>query len=315
MRFGRRQFPAQRDRPPRLTPLTEAEIRASWDASLPMVSILTSTFMHEQFIEDALCGILAQRTRFPFEVIVRDDASTDGTPDIVADYARRYPTILKPLFESVNTFKYQQPIQVMRREASGQFLAFCEGDDYWTSPEKIELQMSFMENFSWCSLVHHDLTIITEPGNLSLIHENALREYRRTNAFRQERVTGILFPLYGNFVHTASALLRSNRVDWDLIDVLLDREPLPPGDYVTFVVASLGGDVGFLDRALGAYRLHESSYWSSTSVDWREERVQVLHEAFAEHLDGPIGKAFRIVADRDWLYREKLRREGALPGA
>jgi hypothetical protein len=119
--------------PPPLPRRAEAEVMARWQGDEPVVSILCATYQHVGFVEDALRGFLGQDTDFPFEIIVRDDASTDGTADIVRDYAERYPNIIRAVLETENRWPEVKASQVLRTMARGAFTAFCEGDDYWIS--------------------------------------------------------------------------------------------------------------------------------------------------------------------------------------
>ena len=86
-----------------LKPLSFEELTEEWNAGAkPLVSILCATYQHERYISDAISGFLAQKTAFPFEVIVRDDASNDGTAAVVQAYAESYPDIIRPIYESEN---------------------------------------------------------------------------------------------------------------------------------------------------------------------------------------------------------------------
>ena len=130
--------------PPPLPRRSEAEIMARWQGKEPVVSILCPTYQHVDFIEDALRGFLGQDTHFPFEILVRDDASTDGTAEIVRDYAERYPNIIRAVLETENQYPKVKPLQVLLPMALGQFIAFCEGDDYWTDAYHLQRSVSVL---------------------------------------------------------------------------------------------------------------------------------------------------------------------------
>lgn len=117
--------------PPLLPRRSEAEVVARWQGDKPVVSIECATYQHVTFIEDALRGFLGQDTDFPFEIPVRDDASTDGTADIVRDYAERYPSIIRAVLKTENRWPEVGPRQVLEPMVRGDFVARCEGDDYW----------------------------------------------------------------------------------------------------------------------------------------------------------------------------------------
>lgn len=125
-------------------PPSEAVIIAGWSSTAPLVSILCATYQHEAFIGDAIRGFLCQETAFPFEVLIRDDASTDGTGEVIRSFAEEYPRIIKPVFESRNFYPHIRPFPKLLERSVGTFIATCEGDDYWFDREKLELQVQVM---------------------------------------------------------------------------------------------------------------------------------------------------------------------------
>ncbi len=125
----------------------------------PVVTVWCLTYNQKDFINDALNGFVMQKTTFPFEVVVHDDASTDGTTDIIMEYAECYPEIIKPMVEKKNQWQkggLKHIISIMNEHhRRGRYIAFCEGDDYWTDPNKLQLQVDFLENNSDYSMCFH----------------------------------------------------------------------------------------------------------------------------------------------------------------
>ena len=127
---------------------TEKEIVTAWPSGAEvLVSIACATFQHAAFVEKAIIGFLTQRTSFPFEIILHDDASTDGTAELVAHYASIYPRIIRCIRQDVN--QYSQGIKpfsmLMVPMASGRYIAKCEGDDHWIDPLKLQKQVVALE--------------------------------------------------------------------------------------------------------------------------------------------------------------------------
>lgn len=122
-----------------------------------VVSVFCLTYNHEQFIEKCLQGFVMQKTNFKFEVLVHDDASTDNTAAIVSDYAVRYPNIIKPILQKENQYSKGQGITrtILLPLAKGEYLAWCEGDDYWTDEYKLQKQYDFLNNNKDYSLCVH----------------------------------------------------------------------------------------------------------------------------------------------------------------
>ncbi len=116
---------------------------------LPLVSISCITYDHEPFIRDALEGFLMQKTTFPIEILIHDDASTDGTAEIIRDYEKRYPELIFPIYQTENQHakgvKISSTYQFPR--ARGKYIALCEGDDYWADPLKLQKLVNFLDEY------------------------------------------------------------------------------------------------------------------------------------------------------------------------
>ena len=135
----------------------------------PLVSICCITYNHRDFIRDALDGFLSQRTDFPYEILINDDASTDGTADIIREYEQKYPEKIRALLQTENQYSkgITNPSGAFNfPRVRGRYVAMCEGDDYWTDPEKLQKQVDYMEAHPDCSLCFHSARIITVDGSL-----------------------------------------------------------------------------------------------------------------------------------------------------
>lgn len=130
--------------------------------SNPLVSICCLTFNHAEFIQECLEGFLQQETSFEVEILIHDDASTDGTDRIVRQYAQKYPEKIFPLYETTNQYtngyKGKMDITFNYSRARGKYIACCEGDDYWTDPLKLQKQVAFMESHKEYSVCFHRCT-------------------------------------------------------------------------------------------------------------------------------------------------------------
>jgi glycosyltransferase involved in cell wall biosynthesis len=136
-----------------------------------LVSISCITYNHGKFIKQCLDGILNQKVDFKYEILVNDDASSDGTQKILRSYEEKYPDIIKPIYQTVNQFQkgkrgFNETYNFPR--AQGKYIAFCEGDDYWTDTLKLQKQVDFLENNDEYNLV---------TGNVTRYYQNT-REYK-----------------------------------------------------------------------------------------------------------------------------------------
>lgn len=121
----------------------------------PLVSICCIAYNHEKYIQKTIEGFLIQKTSFPVEIIIHDDASTDNTAKIINDYYTKYPNLIKPIIQKKN--QYSKGIKPLANfvfpKAIGKYIAICEGDDYWIDPLKLQKQIDFLEhnpNYSMC---------------------------------------------------------------------------------------------------------------------------------------------------------------------
>ena len=233
--------------PPPLELRPESAITTSWHGEEPVVSVLCPTYQHSDFIEDALRGILGQVTPFPFELIVRDDGSTDGTADIVADFTDRYPNIIRALLEPENRWRQLRPS--MRSHARGRFIARCDGDDYWIDPRKLETQVDTLERSLDAVLSHHQAMVIQEGR---IVRERRLptdhcRDYTQAELIRAK-------------LAIASTMLHRN----------LPLEEHPKREQIlnrdTLSLAQLGEHGGAKwepDLLPTVYRMHAGGMWST----------------------------------------------------
>jgi group 2 glycosyl transferase len=126
------------------------------DVKLIMVSIRCTVYNHEPYLRDCLEGFIMQKTNFRIEAIVHDDASTDGSATIIKEYAEKYPDIIKPIYEVENQYsKHNGSLErIMNEACKGKYIAFCEGDDYWIDPLKLQKQVDFLESNTDYSMSH-----------------------------------------------------------------------------------------------------------------------------------------------------------------
>lgn len=167
----------------------------------PVVAIQCITYNHEAYIRDALEGFVMQKTDFPFVAIVHDDASTDSTADIIREYAERYPDIIKPIYETENQYSKRDGSlgRIMRKaisETGAEFVALCEGDDYWTDPLKLQKQVDFLRS-------HPDYSIVS--CNSSIKNET---DYNFTSVELEEKEYSSDEVLLGYRLYTSSIVIR-----------------------------------------------------------------------------------------------------------
>jgi glycosyltransferase involved in cell wall biosynthesis len=239
---------------------SEAEILAAWkgDASQPLVSIACNAYNHEAYIEDAIRGFLIQETPFPFRVVLHDDASTDGTAAIIRRYADAYPTILKAVIQEKNLLSrgisrrpWTDPLML------GDYMAFCEGDDYWSDPGKLAFQVEAMKANPSCALSGHATTMVWATGNGASFVRT--RSERDVEVFPFEKV----LPFWGTFVATASLLMK--REIWFGIPPWAMGRKGVSGDFLYEFYGSLPGGLLHINRPMAVHRKGVPQSYTSRS--------------------------------------------------
>lgn len=122
------------------------------------VSVLCMTYNHEKYIRRCLEGFVSQKTNFNYEILINDDASTDGTRKIIEEFEAKYPNLIKPVYQKKNVYSQNIEIfdEILYPKSSGKYIAICEGDDYWCDNNKLQLQYDFMEAHPECSACFHN---------------------------------------------------------------------------------------------------------------------------------------------------------------
>ena len=214
----------------------------------PKVSVLCITFNQARFIGQAIESFLKQETDFPFEVLIHDDASTDGTTEIVQEYARKYPKIIKLYLERENRYSKHdfEFIKDMYINAKGKYIAICEGDDYWTSLDKLQLQVEFLEKNKDYDVCFHPTKVIFEKNE---VEDTVYPSHDETSQFTSKNLIKV------NFIQTCSVMYRRRE---DYSDMFADAMP---GDWYTHLYHAQTGKIGFINKIMSVYRRHQGGVW------------------------------------------------------
>lgn len=255
----------------------EEDIIKKWSTeSRPLVSITCCTYNQEKYIADAIEGFLIQETKFPFEVIINDDASQDNTPVIIKHYEGKYPKIIKPIYQKENQFSKKISIwsNITFPISQGKYIAMCEGDDFWTDPLKLQKQVDFLENHKEYSMCCTNYKII--DSNNKILQERGWTGDKTQSLITQEVVVRKYTP------QTLTVLLRSKWVKEIIHDRLFPKAP--NDDYYLFSVITGCGPCYFIDEITGCYRHNENGVWSKKSnnhqMQMRFLTLELLNQNF-----------------------------------
>mgnify|MGYP006055355413 CR=1 FL=1 len=238
-----------------------------------LVSIHCATYNHEKYIVDAIESFLMQKTTFKYEILIHDDASTDRTADIIREYEKQYPNLIKAIYQTKNQYSQGKSISTINlKRAQGKYIALCEGDDYWTDPYKLQKQLDYMESHPECSLCVHGGYIV---NGIEKKMQTKHRPSRRNKIFTVEEVIGgggSLFLTNSMFYPKEYGNIRP-----PFFDIA------PVGDYPTAISLSLLGSVYYIDEFMSAYRTGVINSW--TALNTSTEKQLVHYSKIAAMLD------------------------------
>lgn len=232
--------------------LSEDFFRDDLDYREVVVSIRCIAFNQEKYIRDTLEGFVKQKTKFRFEAIVHDDCSTDGTASVIREYAEKYPSIIKPIFETENQYSKMDGSlnKIMNDHLRGKYIAFCEGDDYWTDPLKLQKQVDFLEahpDYSMC------VTNINIQKNNNTIHPSIWNKNSDEDLIMKDIILN-----GGMYIGTCSILLRREIFQ----QIPKEMNGLHVGDYPLQIFMGANGKVRQLKDVTCVYRYMSEGSWT-----------------------------------------------------
>ena len=277
-----------------------------------MVSIICNTYNHEKYISKAIESFLSQKTNFCYEVLIHDDASTDGSVSIIEDYHRRYPNIIKPIFQSENQyskgvsifFNYQLP------RAKGKYIAICEGDDYWIDENKLQTQYDILEKNENINLCCHK--VLKENGLGKIVGE--ISPSKKNKIIKIEEV----IEGGGGFVGTCSLFIRKCTMQSEFFINYSFA-----ADYVLQVFSSYPNELYYINEPMSVYRVFTENSWTvkarkdisiansftNKSIEFLEIFNDFTHQKYNVTIHNKTNYLKFLVIDRIFLKIKKERKE------
>lgn len=239
--------------------ITQEQIMQNWNSDIPLVSISCITYNHEPYIAQALDGFLMQKTDFPFEVLIHDDASTDRTADIIREYEAKFPKLIKPIYQTENQYS-QGKTSVAETwnfpRAQGKYIALCEGDDYWIDENKLQMQVDFLEKNSEYGMCY---------TKAKQFIQNIQKISRVLFGKNVKDFEDLLFN--GNRIPTLTTVFKKDLLDNYLKDIYPQDKGWLMGDYPMWLYFAHESKVKFLDKVTSVYRVLENSASHSDNVE------------------------------------------------
>lgn len=252
------------------------------------VSICCLAYNQEKLITDAIKGFMMQRTKFNYEIIIHDDASTDRTPEIIRKYQRSYPKLIKPILQTKNQFSRDGVYPFWTHlypAAQGRYIAECDGDDYWTDPYKLQRQYEFMEANPEYAICYHNYVIKNMQTGKTLQQPFSPQDYTGEEliSYRQR----------GHYdIHTSTKFWRNLWLDHPQSRALFSKFS---ADYPTTILQGMFGAGKYLDNIKPSVfrRCHTASSWTNLPPAQMHKKTREMYYRIYE--------AIKDTGNEDWI--------------
>ncbi len=251
-----------------------------------------TTYNHARYIEQAIESVAIQKTNFPFEILIGEDCSTDGTREHCQRIADKYPDKIR-LFLHEHNLGGHENCRRIYNACRGEFIAFCEGDDYWCNHDKIQKQVTVLdEHPDWSGCFHRTRVIDETPGI--------------PDSFFPLRVPSAVVSLEElaaeNYISTCSVMYRRRIVpvlpEW-FFDLVL-------GDWPLSILYAIHGPLGYLNEVMSVYRKHSGGMWSTLDMITRIDHTLRALFAVEAHCEEPV-RSILVAGRREFLSRSITR--------
>ncbi len=258
------------------------------------LSICMITYNHAEFVEKAIRSVFAQVVDYPIELVICDDASSDGTPDIIRSLLPPANIVVKLNLRESNVGMLRN-FSAAIEMCSGQYIALLEGDDYWLDSEKLQKQVKFLDS-------HADFVICYHPVKI----DSGSDELKDDVALRVRDISDIYELANGNYMHTCSVVFRS-RLFGAFPPQFYDSTV---GDYFLHMLNAQYGKIKCIPDAMGAYRVHPGGIWSmQPNMDLKIlSYLEAMQGCFSPDVEVILQKRHQTISARSFF--ERLQQEG-----
>lgn len=255
------------------------------------VSIICNAFNHEKYIRKCLEGFVSQNTDFEYEVLIHDDASTDGTPEVIKEFEAKYPNVIKPIFQKTNQYSQGIPITIRYQfpRVNGKYIAICEGDDYWCDENKLQIQVDALEQHNELDMCAHHADVFTrgkKSGEIGPKQDNIILP------LEQVILGG------GGILSTNSLVFRR-----DLINKNYRFRNFYSIDYSLQIMGAIRGGILYFGRTMSVYNYMTEGSWTSrissdndkhiNHVTKTIEMLRILNEETMNAYSTPINERIK----------------------
>jgi glycosyltransferase involved in cell wall biosynthesis len=244
----------------------------------PLLSVCIITYNHVDFIRQAIDGVLQQKVNFKFEIIIADDFSTDGTREIILDYQKEYPDLISLILQPKNVGPLKNWLDLIKKPNS-KYIAYFEGDDYWTDCFKLQKQVDFLEKNDDFVMCYHHVKILYSDG----IFKNDFIEKTK------KEVSSIYdLAIWGNYIHTCSIVFKN------FVHTIPKKNEIFLCDYFLYMHLANYGNIKKLPETMAVYR-YGNGIWSS-SINKKKQKFLIdnIHNILNTTEDDTIKEIMKL---------------------
>ncbi len=286
----------------------------------PLVSVHMITYNHEPYIRQAIEGVMMQKTDFAFELVIGEDCSQDKTREICFEYQKKFPDKIRVLWWHENVSQLGGNGGRVTLRCRGELIAFCEGDDYWTDPLKLQKQVDIMRKhprvgvcFAKARCLHQQTGRLDVPfgGSLGYVSGRSFLvalalgmpiEETRTRRLSSEMIRTPTAMIRMNMLHTALERFK-DLFSWKLLI----------GDTVLWGTIATFSDIYFLDDVVAAYRVHGGGLTSCRHQEVRFDGLIVCACLMVSYFKLDVAKIVDHMAQGFYLaWIDRLYKEGTV---
>lgn len=260
------------------------------------VSVLMITYNHKKFIAQAIDSVLMQEVDFEYEIVIGEDCSTDNTRNIVIDFQKKYPQKIRLLLPEKNLGMHNNLITTLKA-CKGKYVAVLEGDDYWSSPHKLQKQADFLDKYPECSICFHNAT--------ELYEDKSQKIHSFTSDYPQQ-ILDIEDLLAQNFAYTCTAMFRRILFTHYKFPDWYSQGLVPVGDYPLWIFNAEHGKIGYLFDVMGVYRIQNEGIWSSKNKVKQLQDEIIVNEYINKYLNL---KYQDIIKNKISLFHSEIAKE------
>ncbi len=227
-----------------------------------LVSVICTVYNHEKYLKKCLDGFIMQKTDFRFEVLINEDASTDGSSDILHEYQKKEPNLFNVIYQQENQYSKNARIysDILYPKVKGRYIAFCEGDDYWTDENKLQKQVDALRNNQNCKICIHKVDCCNESGEMI---QKAYPQFHLDTGIIPSKQFLKMFAK-SHCVHFCSYLCDAEMLNDIFPKGKPDEEKIQPpfGDASCCMTFACLGDIYFINESMSCHRMGSEEGWT-----------------------------------------------------